>query len=39
MTITLAKDVEDFLQEQLRADVCAGASELAFVFTSGSGAN
>ncbi len=29
MTIALAKDVEDFLQEQVRAGVCADASELA----------
>jgi Arc/MetJ-type ribon-helix-helix transcriptional regulator len=29
MTIALAKDVEDFLQEQVRAGVCADASQLA----------
>ena len=29
MTIALAKDVEDFLQEQVRAGACADASELA----------
>ncbi len=29
MTIALAKDVEDFLQEQVRAGVCVDASELA----------
>lgn len=29
MTITLAKDVEDFLEEQVRAGVCADAGELA----------
>jgi Arc/MetJ-type ribon-helix-helix transcriptional regulator len=29
MTIALAKDVEDFLQEQVRAGVCTDASELA----------
>jgi Arc/MetJ-type ribon-helix-helix transcriptional regulator len=29
MKIALAKDVEDFLQEQVRAGVCADASELA----------
>jgi len=29
MTISLAKDVEDFLEEQVRAGVCAEASELA----------
>ncbi|HOB98631.1 MAG TPA: hypothetical protein PKM43_07785 [Verrucomicrobiota bacterium] len=29
MTIELAKDVEDFLHEQVRAGVCADASELA----------
>ena len=29
MTIALAKDVEEFLQEQVRAGVCADASELA----------
>jgi Arc/MetJ-type ribon-helix-helix transcriptional regulator len=28
MEITLAKDVEDFLQEQVRGGVCADASEL-----------
>ena len=28
MTIALAKDVEEFLQEQVRAGVCADASEL-----------
>jgi Arc/MetJ-type ribon-helix-helix transcriptional regulator len=28
MTIALAKDVEDFLQSQVRAGVCADASEL-----------
>ena len=28
MTIALAKDVEEFLQEQLRAGVCSDASEL-----------
>jgi Arc/MetJ-type ribon-helix-helix transcriptional regulator len=28
MTIALAKDVEDFLQEQIRAGVCADASKL-----------
>ena len=28
MTIELAKDVEDFLQEQLRAGVCADPSKL-----------
>ena len=28
MLIDLAKDVEDFLQEQVRAGVCADASEL-----------
>lgn len=28
MTIALAKDMEDFLQEQVRAGVCADASEL-----------
>jgi Arc/MetJ-type ribon-helix-helix transcriptional regulator len=28
MTIALAKDVEGFLQEQVRAGVCADASEL-----------
>ena len=28
MTIALARDVEDFLQEQVRAGVCADASEL-----------
>lgn len=29
MTIALAKDVEDFLEEQVRAGVCADPSELA----------
>lgn len=29
MTIALAKDVEDFLQEQVRSGVCTDASELA----------
>lgn len=29
MTIALAKDVEDFLQEQVRSGACADASELA----------
>jgi Arc/MetJ-type ribon-helix-helix transcriptional regulator len=29
MPIALAEDVEDFLQEQVRAGVCADASELA----------
>ena len=29
MTIALAKDVEDFLQEQVRSGVCVDASELA----------
>lgn len=29
MTIALAKDVEDFLQEQVRAGICTDASELA----------
>jgi Arc/MetJ-type ribon-helix-helix transcriptional regulator len=29
MAIELAKDVEDFLKEQVRAGVCADASELA----------
>jgi Arc/MetJ-type ribon-helix-helix transcriptional regulator len=29
MKIALAKDVEEFLQEQVRAGVCADASELA----------
>jgi Arc/MetJ-type ribon-helix-helix transcriptional regulator len=29
MTIALAKDVEEFLQEQVRAGVCADVSELA----------
>lgn len=29
MTITLAKDVEEFLQEQVRTGVCTDASELA----------
>ena len=29
MTIALAKDVEDFLHEQVRAGACADASELA----------
>jgi Arc/MetJ-type ribon-helix-helix transcriptional regulator len=28
MTITLAKDVEDFLQEQVRTGACADASDL-----------
>jgi len=28
MEITLAKDVEDFLQEQIREGVCADASDL-----------
>jgi Arc/MetJ-type ribon-helix-helix transcriptional regulator len=28
MTIALAKDVEEFLQEQVRAGICADASEL-----------
>ena len=28
MTVALAKDVEDFLAEQVRAAVCADASEL-----------
>jgi len=28
VTIALAKDVEDYLQEQVRAGVCANASEL-----------
>ena len=28
MDITLAKDVEDFLQEQVRTGVCADASDL-----------
>ena len=28
MTIDLAKDVEDFLQDQVRSGVCADASEL-----------
>ena len=28
MTIALAKDVEDFLQKQVRRGVCADASEL-----------
>ena len=28
MTIDLARDVEDFLQDQVRAGVCADASEL-----------
>jgi Arc/MetJ-type ribon-helix-helix transcriptional regulator len=28
MTIALAKDVEDFLEEQVRAGVCPNASEL-----------
>ena len=27
MTITLAKDVEDFLEEQIRSGVCADAGE------------
>ncbi len=29
MTIALAKDVEEFLQEQVRTGACADASELA----------
>jgi Arc/MetJ-type ribon-helix-helix transcriptional regulator len=29
MTIALAKDVQDFLEEQVRAGVCADPSELA----------
>lgn len=29
MKIALAKDVEDFLEDQVRAGVCADASELA----------
>jgi len=29
MTIALAKDVEDFLEEQVRAGVCTDPSELA----------
>jgi len=29
MTIALAKDVEEFLQEQVQAGLCADASELA----------
>ena len=29
MTIELAKDVEDFLEQQVRAGACADASELA----------
>jgi Arc/MetJ-type ribon-helix-helix transcriptional regulator len=29
MPIALAKDVEEFLEEQVRAGVCANASELA----------
>lgn len=29
MTIALAKDVEDFLEEQVRAGVCADPSQLA----------
>lgn len=29
MTIALAKDVEEFLQEQVRTGVCADVSELA----------
>jgi len=29
MTIALAKDVEEFLEEQVRAGVCADPSELA----------
>ena len=29
MTIALAEDVEDFLEEQVRAGVCADPSELA----------
>ena len=28
MTVALARDVEDFLQEQVRSGVCADASEL-----------
>ena len=28
MTVALAKDVEDFLQDQVRTGVCADASEL-----------
>ncbi len=28
MTVALARDVEDYLQEQVRAGVCANASEL-----------
>jgi Arc/MetJ-type ribon-helix-helix transcriptional regulator len=28
MTVALAKDVEDFLQDQVRSGVCADASEL-----------
>jgi Arc/MetJ-type ribon-helix-helix transcriptional regulator len=28
MTIALAKDVEDFLQEQMRAGICGNASDL-----------
>ena len=28
MTVALARDVEDFLQDQVRAGVCADASEL-----------
>lgn len=28
MTVALARDVEDYLQEQVRAGVCADASEL-----------
>ena len=28
MTVALARDVEDFLKEQVRAGVCADASEL-----------
>ena len=28
MTVELAKDVEEFLQQQVRAGVCANASEL-----------
>ena len=28
MTVALAKDVEDFLKDQVRAGVCADASEL-----------
>ena len=28
MTVALARDVEDFLQDQVRSGVCADASEL-----------